>query len=530
MRNHALTLWGICLLLLQGDLLGQCDSTIVTELITEACQSQSIHYNGVEIFAGDTASFHLTTPAGCDSMVIVSVKTIEIDTSYLTLSTCAESPVIFQGTTLAAGANTPFHFTSYQGCDSIVWVEVVAEQIDTTLVELYECYGESAYYQGQYIEAGSSIWLTLTSSNGCDSIIHVYVEAITLDTGSVQLAACRGEAVLYSGYSILAGESQLITLDYSDGCDTSILVSVAIIPADTTYLELSVCKNETIEYQGFTFSSGDETLMVLENRFGCDSNIFVSVNNHPAIAFESHATGTCPEAAEGSIAIDILEGTAPFLCALENNPFESIDVFTGLKSGTYSVRVQDAFGCLEQDEVFVAEREKLSVLVNDYILPCGEPFVTIRPSVLSNAGELKWYWSDGTDQHWMLANDVGTVYFTVADDCKMEEKTVNIIWDDDRPEEPVYIPNAFSPNHDGINDFFKAYFANGANLLSYELHVFDRWGAQMFYTQEPSHGWDGTNQSELMNPGLYAWFVKAKLELCGQVEELFHEGGVTLMR
>ena len=48
-------------------------------------------------------------------------------------------------------------------------------------------------------------------------------------------------------------------------------------------------------------------------------------------------------------------------------------------------------------------------------------------------------------------------------------------------ENYIYIPNAFSPNDDGNNDIFKAYAAEGVLLLSYELHLFDRWGNILFY-------------------------------------------------
>jgi gliding motility-associated-like protein len=52
----------------------------------------------------------------------------------------------------------------------------------------------------------------------------------------------------------------------------------------------------------------------------------------------------------------------------------------------------------------------------------------------------------------------------------------------------IYIPNAFSPNDDGLNDVFKPVVAN---LETYQLTIYDRWGLLVFSSTNPSIGWDG---------------------------------------
>jgi gliding motility-associated-like protein len=58
-----------------------------------------------------------------------------------------------------------------------------------------------------------------------------------------------------------------------------------------------------------------------------------------------------------------------------------------------------------------------------------------------------------------------------------------------------YIPNAFTPNGDGINDFF---FPMGLNvdLGNFEMYIFDRWGKRMYYTKDISKPWNGTLNNE----------------------------------
>jgi gliding motility-associated-like protein len=53
----------------------------------------------------------------------------------------------------------------------------------------------------------------------------------------------------------------------------------------------------------------------------------------------------------------------------------------------------------------------------------------------------------------------------------------------------LYIPNAFSPNGDGLNDIF---VPKGDYLKNFEMYIFDRWGQELFHSTDISNGWNGT--------------------------------------
>ena len=57
------------------------------------------------------------------------------------------------------------------------------------------------------------------------------------------------------------------------------------------------------------------------------------------------------------------------------------------------------------------------------------------------------------------------------------------------PEFTLYVPNSFTPNGDGVNDYF---FATGVGIIDYEMWIMDRWGKQIFHSQEQTHQWDGS--------------------------------------
>jgi gliding motility-associated-like protein len=88
-----------------------------------------------------------------------------------------------------------------------------------------------------------------------------------------------------------------------------------------------------------------------------------------------------------------------------------------------------------------------------------------------------------------------------------------------------YIPNAFSPNGDGVNDQFLVF---GPEIQDGTLTVYDRWGEQVFQTGEPlSNGWDGTFRGDPMNPAVFVWILNIDN---GNGSPLIEQGEVTLMR
>ena len=89
----------------------------------------------------------------------------------------------------------------------------------------------------------------------------------------------------------------------------------------------------------------------------------------------------------------------------------------------------------------------------------------------------------------------------------------------------VFIPNAFTPDNDGVNDSF---FVEGVQLDWFRLVVYNRWGEQLFYTEDQNQVWDGTYNGgyHLCQDGVYAWRVSYRC-LNEYYEKL---GQVTLIR
>jgi gliding motility-associated-like protein len=95
----------------------------------------------------------------------------------------------------------------------------------------------------------------------------------------------------------------------------------------------------------------------------------------------------------------------------------------------------------------------------------------------------------------------------------------------------IYVPNAFTPNGDGLNDLFNP---KGFGIVKYELNIYDRWGELMFHTTTFEEGWNGARQKKkdvsyplIIEEGVYTWLINCT-SVFGKSHEL--KGHVTLIK
>ena len=91
----------------------------------------------------------------------------------------------------------------------------------------------------------------------------------------------------------------------------------------------------------------------------------------------------------------------------------------------------------------------------------------------------------------------------------------------------VWIPNSFTPNDDGLNDVFRVIFNNNS-VEEYSIHIFNRWGELMFYSEELDFEWDGTHNGEKVPNGTYIWKIIGKEQFA--TESFTKIGHITLTR
>ncbi|MBC9934353.1 gliding motility-associated C-terminal domain-containing protein [Chitinophaga qingshengii] len=180
-------------------------------------------------------------------------------------------------------------------------------------------------------------------------------------------------------------------------------------------------------------------------------------------------------------------------------------VFKELHPGNYNVIVKDDHGCEDKlSQIPLKEPDPLQIItVNVKALSCSD--TKDGRISLDIAGGVVPYSFSLQPGSWQNSNewrqlDAGRYYFEVKDKngCHVNGNTE--VLRNDRTC-AVYVPTAFSPNGDGVNDLFRAKIND--DVSAFRMTVYNRWGAVVFDSTNPEAGWNGAREPN----GSYVWVV-----------------------
>lgn len=199
--------------------------------------------------------------------------------------------------------------------------------------------------------------------------------------------------------------------------------------------------------------------------------------------------------------------------------------------GTLAVQFKNQYGCSLADNIAVKSHEVVAnaktsanyIYVDDQITLNAEPTGT------------------GYTYKWTPATDIvsttsatttatpkqTTTYIVEVTDAFGCSDTSSVIINVDIPlcQEPyIFIPRAFSPNGDGLNDKM---FVRGDYLKELEFAIYNRWGERVFYSTSLENGWDGTFNGKPVAPDVYGYYVKGT---CKKGEAFFSKGNITVLK
>lgn len=352
-----------------------------------------------------------------------------------------------------------------------------------------------------------------------------------------------------------------VTVTNTDGCEayTSVEISQPSAPllANIEILNEVSCFGEndavlSAEVSGpgnvlnYTWSSGAQSAiapnlgagnydLTVTNENNCEALASFVVTEPPQLLASISAKDiTCLDPPNGGeIYIDTVFGGVPnYYFSIDGENFSSFETFSGLEEGYYEVIVKDESGCEKNLDITVQGPPELSVdLGEDYEISLGEE---ISIQAIANSDDLTYEWNISDTLTGFEIVDrplVSTLYSVMVYDtityCTAEDAI--FIWIN--KDRNVFIPNAFSPNNDGVNDQFLIYGGVGIEKVK-SFRIFSRAGdlvyqGENFYPNDPGSSWDGKFNGHPMNPGVFV-FV-AEIEFIDGITEIF-KGEVVLLK
>jgi gliding motility-associated-like protein len=411
------------------------------------------------------------------------------------------------------------------GCltDPVAFTDISDSSLTSTITWLWN-FGDgnssSTISPIHFYQAAGTYTVTLTSStaNGCTAAANLQLEIYPVpEAGFFNGSACAGNAVEFTNTST---------------------ISSGAIAGYQWFFGDSTLSNDINPVHVYTHPGVYAVLLIAGSNYGCIDTAWgqVTVFENPVTNFTFDNPAGCgpltihftdssyvPGNSIASWSWNFGDGTSDTV----PNP---VHVYASAGSYPVSLNVLSADGCTGSFTI----NNAIEIYPDPVAGFTPDPYVTtiLQPVYFENqstgATAYQWNFGDGyysdseNPQH--LYNDTGqyVIYLTAVNQYGCEDTAINEVIM--TPTFTVYIPNAFTPNNDGMNEFFTV---SGIGIKNYELFIWNRWGNLIF--EGDNCGWNGKvlNRDESAKEDVYIYRVVFK-DIFNQNHQL--DGRVNLIR
>lgn len=251
------------------------------------------------------------------------------------------------------------------------------------------------------------------------------------------------------------------------------------------------------------------------------------------LELENDPVVICPDSTSTAIATIINNNPddglsylwSPADCIVTNGNTASEVVTSDVSKDLIVIVTYDSLGC-STDMIVPLKVSDLDISVTDSVTIILGEEVTIEVFGVGTMDTVLW--SNGSNEiQQTLSPTETTIYTVIVTDecgCQQVEMVVVTVLVPRCDEDAVFVPTAFTPNNDGVNDML---FVRSLFVEEMEIIVYDRWGEEVFKTDDIRVGWDGSYKGKDLSPDVYAYCLKAT---CINGEETIRTGNVTLLR
>lgn len=461
------------------------------------CEGQSVTLSAVYSGGGNDAEISWTNDLGLAMNGALITDTPLISTVYTaTLTDVSSGCTITENSTVSVSPT----FTISTNPASLVSCDLIGTTVQATasVGGAYNWSWSPAAYVDNInasavvlqLDASGVLTVSATNATGCTATHTLQVQHITETTSlGDDVTACEGTPVILN-----TGWPDDYTFDWNNDSTTS-----------------SIEVNESGSYS-----------VTVTSPFGCISGDEVMVTFHPQPEVNlGEDLSFCP--GEDTL---ITAGSGDFVFTWY--PIGTIGPTARLnEAGEYICVASNGF-CFDRDTVevtlypFPLQPFAADTTVcfddnpNGVVLRITEPGVTAL-------------WQDGSSGNSFFANqaDLYTATLTTEQGC-IAEFTTQVI---NLCPGAIYIPNAFSPDGDGINE---KWMIQGDNVAEFYLRIYNKWGALIYQTDDMQQGWDGVPDKgdKMVNNEVYFYRVSYRLlDDDGQLTKLYNKfGNITVIR
>lgn len=353
---------------------------------------------------------------------------------------------------------------------------------------------------------GGSYDVTISDANSCTATFSYFIDepdSLALDLISTDVT-CYGDADGVIS-PIVSGGTPGFTYQWSDG-QTGV-VAVGLNPGMYS--------------------------MTITDSNGCTQVQDVMVNgpDQLIVAVTDLVDISCFDETDGRVSLTAAGGTAPYRYSVQNNNLQNDTLFTGLAAGSYTAIVFDDNNCQSTTTFTLAEPSDWEVdFAEPYVFVSRGATTTLTPIVPDTIIPSQYIWSPAnglscTNCAEPEATPLETTNYSVTvidqNGCESEGLISVVV----KNAYEVFLPNAFSPNGDGLNDIWAP--IDFGSVQEIDIKIFDRWGSLVFQSSSVANGWDGTCKGSELAPETYVYQIQGTFL---NDEEFDEVGSILLLR
>jgi len=400
--------------------------------------------------------------------------------------------------------NLTMYFTRPESCmeDSIsTFLNINDISVQITPNNPQICTGNSIVLNGS--GASTYSWSTGDST----ASITVTPNATTTYTVTGTNAGCTGTATI----SVTVNPLPTVSIDPSQlsiciGSSTTLIANSDIPVTSFVWSNNFTGNNITIAPSTSTTYSVTGT-----TNEGCTGTAEVTITVHPLPTIHYTTTQSHCGQSDGNIITNVTGGIPPYVYQWSNGA--NSGNLNNISAGNYNLTVIDANGCSSSISITLTEAPmpQANFAPKPQITTIEDPIIYFE-NYSTGASFYEWDFGDGN-----ISTEYSPTYsytnpgeyhviLLVSDEYGCVDTVgANIIIKEEAST--FYIPNAFTPNGNDLNELFNIKGTN-INPNTFEMRIYDRWGKQLFYTIDINQGWDGTFNGQLVKSDSYVYVIK----------------------
>ena len=354
-------------------------------------------------------------------------------------------------------------------------------------------------------------------------------------TLSINEGPCEGQSITQT---VEVGEIPVIDIVTEDQliCVDEELIITAETNGDPENIVWTDGNGNILQEGGLTITIiGDMTIEItamITDEFGCEASDMITIEVYQ---FDLSIDGPEISCVDEEVLLTLINNSIgdnfsydwePTECIVSGEGTPEVIVSSDLTKDVMVIVTNEDNGCMDSVTFTfnISDINKSIIVDDDSPFQCQEIILSIEP----DDPNCSYLWSNGETtvsiSDTILENTTYSVTITDENGCTLEQ---SLTVDPELPqcnEDDVFIPNAFSPNGDGVNDVFRV---RSNFVKTMDLRVYDRWGEEIFITTDVGSGWDGTYRGANVTPNVYAYCL---IVTCSNGAEYTKVGNVTLIQ